>query len=52
MMELNIGDRVSWNHDPVLKGTVTEIGIVFVAWDEQPDYKHDYSMSELTKEDA
>ena len=52
MTELNIGDRVSWNHDHELKGTVVKVGVVCVAWDADPETYFDYPMSELTKEDA
>jgi hypothetical protein len=52
MMELNIGDRVSRNHDHELKGTVVKVGVVCVAWDADPETDFDYLMSELTKEDA
>ena len=49
-MELKVGDRVSWNHDPLLKGTVVRVDVVQVVWDQDPDIDYDYPVSELQRE--
>ena len=49
-MELKVGDRVSWNHDPLLKGTVVATHVVRVVWDQDPDVDFDYPVHELQRE--
>ena len=51
-MELNIGDRVSWIHDPELKGKIISTNIVRVGWDVDPEVDFDYPVADLMKEDS